>query len=75
MSEELRARHFAMQECLERLSAAKRELLARSYSGVETLKEIALSTGCTPGALRQKLLGLRKFLYTCVETKMRSENR
>jgi RNA polymerase sigma-70 factor (ECF subfamily) len=75
MSDHLKARHYALAECLERLAASKRELLARCYSGLESIKEIAASVGCTPGALRQKLFNLRKILHGCIDDKLRSENR
>jgi DNA-directed RNA polymerase specialized sigma24 family protein len=67
MSEELDAGQKALDECFEKLPAAKRELLTRHYSGKYTTRELAALLGRTFDATRQAILRTRLALRDCVE--------
>ena len=74
-SDELAPRRVAMDECLQELDARQRALLARCYSGGESIKEVAESLGRTFGAVRQTIFRLRAVLYNCVQRKLTKEGR
>ena len=67
MSEELEAGQKALEDCFEKLPAAKRELLTRYYSGKWTTRELAAQLGRTFDATRQTILRTRLALRDCVE--------
>lgn len=71
---DLSPRQAALSECLDRLPAAQRELLAQSYSGSESIQNLALRVGRSFNAIRQSLFRLRKALYHCVEQRLAGEN-
>jgi RNA polymerase sigma-70 factor (ECF subfamily) len=71
---DLSPRHAALAECVERLPAAQRELLARSYSGEESIQSLAQRMGRSFSAVRQSLFRLRKALYRCIEQRLAGES-
>lgn len=71
---DLPPRHAALAECVERLPAAQRELLALSYSGDESIQALAQRMGRSVNAIRQSLFRLRKALYRCIEQRLADES-
>jgi RNA polymerase sigma-70 factor (ECF subfamily) len=67
---DLSPRHSALAECLEGLSTQQRDLLARSYSGEESIQQLAATMGRSFTAVRQSLFRLRKVLYRCIEHRL-----
>ena len=71
---QLSVRHYALQKCLEKLSAVHRELILLCYSEEEaTLHDVAESLGQTYDAVRKKLLRVRGVLGTCVDRTLQTE--
>ena len=69
------ARHAALAECLQKLSAAKRALVLRYYAGEETTRQIAAALGRSFDATRQTLLRTRLSLADCVSKTVRRNER
>lgn len=66
-------RNWALQECLGKLTHAKRQLLMRYYSTGESLRDIAMQIDRSFDAVRQSVLRTRIALTDCVERAMRRE--
>lgn len=60
--------HFkeSLRECLKRLPAEQRDLVARRYAAGGSVKRIAQSRGQTVGAVSQILYRIRESLLNCV---------
>lgn len=61
--------------CLDKLDAARRELIEQYYHGERGRKEIAKSLGLTPEALRMRIIRVRRQLLDCVSRRARLEQR
>ena len=61
--------------CLEKLSAAKRELLERCYGSQESIKSIAEEQDTTSTALYKRLDRMRMQLVDCIERESAKEQR
>lgn len=70
---DLSPRHSALAECLDRLTAAQRELLVQCYGGEESIQQLAQAMGRSVNAIHQSLFRLRKSLYHCVEQRLAGE--
>ena len=55
-----------LSDCLKQLAAEKRYLLEQCYSGMHTIKAIALSKGVQPEALYKQLERIRRVLLECM---------
>jgi RNA polymerase sigma-70 factor (ECF subfamily) len=71
---DLSSRHAALAVCLERLPESQRDLLARCYSGDESVQQLSQGQGRSFNSVRQVLFRLRKALYRCIEQQMAREN-
>ncbi len=67
------ARHRALAECLSKVGAPERELLACRYEGAGTIGELAHRTGRTAHQLYYALERLRAALLECIERALRRE--
>lgn len=68
----LEDRSDALRECLDKLSAANREILMRRYQPGGNVTAIAESLGKTPNAISALLHRLRSGLIDCVAHKLRA---
>jgi RNA polymerase sigma-70 factor, ECF subfamily len=71
---DMSSRHAALAECLERLPASQRDLLARCYGGEESIQHLSQGLGRSFNAIRQALFRLRRALYRCVEQQLTSRS-
>ena len=55
-----------LAECLEKLSAEKRQLLEACYSDTRSIKTIAVAMGMQPDALYKQLERIRRTLFDCM---------
>ena len=62
----------ALELCLEKLSPAERDLLARAYQPKTKIREVAESSGRSVGGLYQWLHRMRQKLMTCVTRELAS---
>lgn len=65
----------ALRGCLEKLTAAHRDLLIQRYRPGGSVTQIAESLGKTPGAVSALLHRLRSGLVDCVERRLRALSR
>lgn len=63
-------RSLALEACLERLPAADRELLLQRYADGGAIKDLAIQSGRSAGALRVVLFRLRHALLDCIERRL-----
>lgn len=63
-------RIIALEECLQTLEPAQRELVAARYRRGDTLQEISDRTQKSVNSLKQIFFRLRKSLSTCIEEKV-----
>ena len=71
--DQFEARGSALQRCLDKLTAAKRRLLLRCYSGRETIRQVAESLGRSFDAVRKSVFRTRNQLAACVRQELRGE--
>jgi RNA polymerase sigma-70 factor (ECF subfamily) len=64
----------ALARCLQKLREANREILARCYSGIESIKEVAESLNIAPAALYMKLHRQRRLLGECIRKELNAED-
>ena len=55
-----------LSDCLKQLATEKRYLLEQCYSGMHTIKAIAVSKGVRPEALYKQLERIRRVLLECM---------
>jgi RNA polymerase sigma-70 factor, ECF subfamily len=72
--DQFEARSRAMQKCISKLSAVKRRLLLRCYSGRETVRQVADSLGRSFEALRKSVLRTRRQLAACIQRELKSQD-
>jgi RNA polymerase sigma-70 factor, ECF subfamily len=72
-ADELGMRREALDECLERLSAADRELIEQRYYGRCTPKEIAAATSRSVYSVYRALCRIHNSLFECVENRLLKE--
>ncbi len=72
---EVDARHHALKECLDVLSAANRQLIALCYEGNATIKEVALRLGRPVAGTQKAVARIRRRLHDCIESKLQQEGR
>lgn len=65
----------ALEDCLERLQPAQRELIARRYEDNFTVKEIAERMGQSAATLATRLFRLRQALFQCIGRQLAAEGR
>jgi RNA polymerase sigma-70 factor (ECF subfamily) len=68
--EKAKARQAAMAECVEELSAFRRELVRLHYTLGRTVRDIAAELRCMPDALYKTLQRTRVELRRCVDRKV-----
>jgi RNA polymerase sigma-70 factor, ECF subfamily len=68
--DEFEARGSALQRCLQKLTAAKRRLLLRCYSGCETIRQVAESLGRSFDAVRKSIFRTRGQLAACIRQEL-----
>ncbi|MGI9429394.1 MAG: sigma-70 family RNA polymerase sigma factor [Bythopirellula sp.] len=64
------SRHIALQDCLEKLAAKDRKLVAEYYANLGKSADLSEAAGLSVPALRQKIYRIRKILFSCVERKV-----
>ena len=64
----------ALTGCLRKLPAPQRELLKRRYSGLETVKQIAVELGISAASLTMRLQRIRQSLVKCIEATLAAED-
>lgn len=69
----LQTRRQALPDCMRKLPAADRELIALRYAGEETVLEIARRTGRQPNTLYKALERIRRTLMKCIEDAVTEE--
>lgn len=72
--DEFSERGIALQECLERLRPAERNLIQIAYWEEQTLKEFADATGSSLQVLYNRLSKIRKSLFDCINRRLSQEN-
>ena len=65
----------ALEECLGKLPAKQRALVARRYQDAEPVNEIAASEGKPPNVIAAFLYRARKALAECISTVLATEGR
>jgi len=73
ITESTNSRQVFLAECIEEMSEESRRLLARCYSGTETIKSVASDLDRSSNSVRQTLFRMRTRLFGCVESKMEEE--
>ena len=73
MPETSNSRQVFLAECIEEMSEDSRFLLARCYSGTETIKKVASDLDRSSNSVRQTLFRIRSRLFECVESKSAKE--
>ncbi|MCG8585095.1 MAG: sigma-70 family RNA polymerase sigma factor [Pirellulales bacterium] len=68
-------RQSYLSECVDEMPEDDRSLLARCYSGEETIKNVAAELGRSFNNVRQTLFRMRQRLFDCVERKLAKEHR
>lgn len=68
-ADELEPRRRALSDCLQRLSQAHRDLVARRYQPDGSVNDLAAERGSTPNAISEQLRRIRSALLTCIERK------
>jgi RNA polymerase sigma-70 factor (ECF subfamily) len=63
----LQARRQALPDCMDKLPAADRELIAERYAGDETIRDLAERTGRSVHTLYKTLERIRRALMECIE--------
>lgn len=66
------AQRAALSECLQRLPAAQRTLIARRYAETGSVNALAAELGKTPKAVSEMLRRVRAALLTCIERKLKA---
>jgi RNA polymerase sigma-70 factor (ECF subfamily) len=61
----------ALRQCLEKVPAPQRRMLAMRYEGRASFEQIGQSVGTTAGAVQRALSRLRKALHDCVRAALR----
>ncbi len=72
-AERLESRSRLLRKCLEKLTAARRQLLLQCYGGAETIRQVAERLGRSFEAVRKSVLRTRYQLANCVEEEMQRE--
>ena len=65
----------ALDQCLERLNPADRELIKKRYAPGASVQALAATLGRTPNALSQSLRRIRQALLECITRRMTAEAR
>lgn len=73
--EEVKGRHFALQECLEKLGDRDGRLIARRYGGSVSPNEIAVEEQRSVSAIHKALTRIHQALHDCIERSLRQEDR
>ncbi len=68
----LEARRRALLDCLEKLPAARRALIERSYLRGQLIRQVAEQIELTPAALYLQLQRIRRVLFECVDRTLRA---
>ncbi len=68
------ARIDALEDCLDKLGAEQRELIAARYTYGETVKELAQRLSKPARTLATKLFRLRNVLLDCIKRKLATED-
>ena len=68
--QEVEYRRQALQECVQKLSESRRNLLAMRYAGDLRLAEISKRSGKSITAIKGQLYRLRKILADCIEHRL-----
>ncbi len=63
----------ALRACLDELGEPQRTLIERRYAPRGSVKELAVETGKTVGAVSQTLYRLRELLRNCIELRLAAE--
>lgn len=66
-------RQHALANCLQKLPAVQRELIARRYEPEASVNAMAESTGITPKALSDRLRRIRRALLDCIQQTLAAE--
>jgi RNA polymerase sigma-70 factor (ECF subfamily) len=66
----LQRRREALEACLEKVSPAERDLLARAYQPAAKIQEVAATSGRSVGGFYQWLYRMRQILLECVQRQM-----
>jgi RNA polymerase sigma-70 factor, ECF subfamily len=64
-----------LSDCLQELSPAQRELVARYYSGEVSIDAIAADLHASPAALYMRLSRIRRQLLECIERAVNAEGK
>jgi RNA polymerase sigma-70 factor, ECF subfamily len=65
----------ALQRCMERLSAADRQLLGVCYGGTSSIKEIAAKLNRSADSVYHSLQRIRRVLFDCITCAVAQEDR
>jgi RNA polymerase sigma-70 factor (ECF subfamily) len=66
-------RSSVMRKCIQKLTAAKRRILLRCYSGHETIRQVAESLGRSFETVRKSVFRTRNQLATCIRQELKDE--
>lgn len=69
---QLEQRRAALQNCLDRLSPANRQMLLDSYRSQTKIQDVAATSGRSTGAFYQWLHRMRRILLDCVQKELAS---
>lgn len=75
MSEQLDAQHFALADCLERLTPRDRNLIDLRYSPQGNVKAVADQVGRSVPAIYKALQRIHQTLFECIQRKLAAEER
>lgn len=69
------ARRKALHQCLDKLSAKDRELIANCYAPNTSIKAVSKEIGRSVSAIHNSLTRIRRALFACIESSLAREER
>jgi RNA polymerase sigma-70 factor (ECF subfamily) len=72
-TERLEDERRALASCLGQLQTDHRRLIKEAYAGARSIKQIAMSRGCSPTSLYNRLFRIRMALLRCIKRSLAEE--
>lgn len=74
LSAEIADRRRMLRQCMLRLTDREREMLGRRYDLEQSIKEIAVDFGQSPGAVATNLYRIRNDLLSCIQKSLADDH-
>lgn len=72
-AEQIDARHNALRNCLQKLTAHQRALVKARYTQGESIQQVAADLGRTSGSIKKALSRIRQQLFECIQKFLAAE--